>query len=41
MGAGSQAEYGFSEEKLPSNTSTNLITGYGIAKYAAGKLSRI
>jgi len=41
VGAGSQAEYGFSDEKLSSNTSTNPVTGYGIAKYAAGKLSRI
>lgn len=41
VGAGSQAEYGFSEEKLSSNTPTNPVTGYGIAKYTAGKLSRI
>ena len=41
IGAGSQAEYGFSDEKLSPHTPTNPITGYGIAKYSAGKLSRI
>lgn len=41
VGAGSQAEYGFKEEKLSSDTTTNPITGYGIAKLAAGKLSRL
>ena len=41
VGAGSQAEYGFVDEKLSPTTSTNPITGYGIAKYSAGKLSRL
>lgn len=41
VGAGSQAEYGFSEDKLAPDTPTNPVTGYGIAKYSAGKLSRI
>lgn len=43
VGAGSQAEYGRKEtgEKLGSFTSCNPESGYGIAKYASGKLSRI
>ena len=41
VGAGSQAEYGLTKEKLSPDTSTNPVTGYGIAKLAAGKLSRI
>lgn len=41
IGAGSQAEYGPTEEKLTSITSVNPVTGYGIAKLAAGSLSRI
>lgn len=40
VGAGSQAEYGRkSGEKLGSFTSAEPESGYGIAKYAAGKLS--
>jgi len=38
VGAGSQAEYGRVNQKLQSNTPVNPETGYGIAKYAAGKL---
>ena len=41
VGAGSQAEYGFTDEKLSPETPTNPLTGYGIAKYSAGKLSRL
>lgn len=41
VGAGSQAEYGLTEEKLSPNTPVNPVTGYGIAKYSAGKLSRL
>ena len=41
VGIGSQAEYGLHDEKLTINTSCNPITGYGIAKYAASKFSRI
>ena len=41
IGAGSQAEYGLTNEKLSPSTPINPITGYGIAKYAAGKLSKM
>ena len=41
VGAGSQAEYGLCDEKLSPNTPVNPITGYGIAKYSAGKLSQL
>lgn len=41
VGAGSQAEYGRVAQNLKSDTPTNPENGYGIAKYAAGKLSRI
>lgn len=42
IGAGSQAEYGTkNEEKLSSNLSVNPENGYGIAKYCAGKMSRV
>lgn len=41
VSVGSQAEYGLSKEPLNSETKTNPITGYGIAKLASGKLSRI
>jgi len=41
VGAGSQAEYGLTDKKLSSYTPTNPVTGYGIAKLAAGKLSRL
>jgi UDP-glucose 4-epimerase len=39
IGAGSQAEYGIVTEPLKSDTPVNPLSGYGIAKYAAGKLS--
>lgn len=38
VGAGSQAEYGRVSQKLRSDTPVNPENGYGIAKYAAGKL---
>lgn len=41
VGAGSQAEYGPVKEKLSAYTDASPVTGYGIAKYTAGKLSRI
>lgn len=41
VGAGSQAEYGLTDEKLSPNTPVNPITGYGIAKYTAGKLTKL
>lgn len=41
VGAGSQAEYGPVGCDLSPDTPTNPINGYGIAKYAAGRLSRI
>jgi nucleoside-diphosphate-sugar epimerase len=41
VGAGSQAEYGIVSEPLKPDTPVNPRSGYGIAKYAAGKLSRL
>ena len=41
VGAGSQAEYGKKDEKLCSSTRTDPTSGYSIAKYSAGKFSRI
>lgn len=41
VGAGSQAEYGPVTEKLSVDTYASPVTGYGIAKYTAGKFSRI
>ncbi|MFA0816576.1 MAG: NAD-dependent epimerase/dehydratase family protein [Anaerofustis sp.] len=41
IGVGSQAEYGIVNTPLDGNVSTNPRSGYGIAKYAAGKLSRL
>lgn len=41
VGAGSQAEYGVQTKALSSNLFVNPESGYGIAKYAAGKLSRM
>lgn len=41
VGAGSQAEYGRVEGALSPDTPTNPETGYGIAKLAAGRLSRL
>ncbi|MBR6903081.1 MAG: NAD(P)-dependent oxidoreductase [Clostridia bacterium] len=41
VGAGSQAEYGSVTEKLTAKTPTAPTTGYGIAKLAAGNLSRL
>jgi len=39
--AGSQAEYGLITGKLGSDTACNPVSGYGTAKYAAGKLCRL
>jgi nucleoside-diphosphate-sugar epimerase len=39
IGAGSQAEYGIVTEPLKPETPINPQSGYGIAKYTAGKLS--
>ncbi len=41
IGAGSQAEYGRVEGKLKPDTAADPENGYGIAKLAAGRLSRI
>jgi nucleoside-diphosphate-sugar epimerase len=41
VGAGSQAEYGIVSEPLRPDTSVNPQSGYGIAKYTAGKLSKL
>lgn len=41
IGAGSQAEYGRVDGYLSDKTTVNPTNGYGIAKYAAGKMSRI
>ncbi len=41
VGAGSQAEYGRVEGTLNANTPISPENGYGIAKYTAGKMSRI
>lgn len=39
VGAGSQAEYGIATAPLKGDSPTDPKSGYGIAKYAAGKLS--
>lgn len=41
IGAGSQAEYGVTDVPLSGDTPTFPESGYGIAKYAAGKLTRL
>ena len=41
VGAGSQAEYGIVSEPLKPETPVNPQSGYGIAKYGAGKLSHL
>lgn len=41
VGAGSQAEYGIAKAPLCGDSPTDPQSGYGIAKYAAGKLSRL
>jgi len=41
IGAGSQAEYGIVNEPLEPETPVNPQSGYGIAKYTAGKLSKL
>lgn len=41
IGAGSQAEYGVAARPLSPETPVNPESGYGVAKYAAGKLCRL
>jgi nucleoside-diphosphate-sugar epimerase len=41
VGAGSQAEYGIVSAPLTPDTHADPQSGYGIAKYAAGKLGRL
>lgn len=41
VGAGSQAEYGIAKDVLNANTAINPNSGYGIAKYAAGKFTNL
>ncbi len=41
VGAGSQAEYGLHDEILTPETATHPISGYGIAKLAAGDMTRL
>lgn len=41
IGAGSQAEYGIQSVPLTTNLPVNPESGYGIAKYTAGKLSSL
>ncbi len=41
IGAGSQAEYGIKDSVIKTSTECNPETAYGIAKFAAGKLSAI
>jgi nucleoside-diphosphate-sugar epimerase len=41
IGAGSQAEYGIATEPLKPETPVNPESGYGIAKYAAGRFARL
>ena len=41
IGAGSQAEYGLCETKLDEKTFTNPTTAYGMAKLAAGQMTRL
>lgn len=41
IGAGSQAEYGLVSDVISSDTPVNPLSAYGVAKYAAYKLSSI
>ena len=41
IGLGSQAEYGVSEKTLSVDSLVNPESGYGIAKFAAGKMSEL
>ena len=41
VNAGSQAEYGFTSEKLRGDMPCNPESGYGIAKFAAGRMVRL
>lgn len=41
VGVGSQAEYGTTDFKLRGDLPVNPESGYGVAKYAAGKLAKL
>ena len=41
VGAGSQAEYGLVSEPINGDTTVDPISGYGIAKYAGGKMGKL
>lgn len=41
IGAGSQAEYGITDKKMKAGLECNPESAYGVAKYTAGKLSKI
>jgi len=41
VGAGSQAEHGRVDGKIRGDTPVNPTSGYGIAKYSAGRLSKL
>ena len=41
IGTGSQAEYGLSDKPLTPDTPTFPFTGYGMAKLAAGQLTKL
>ena len=41
VGAGSQAEYGLVSEPINGDSPVNPISGYGIAKFAGGKMGKI
>lgn len=41
LGVGSQAEYGLSNQMLSSSSPTDPESGYGVAKYAAGKMCKL
>ena len=41
VGVGSQAEYGNTKSKLSGDLPVNPESGYGVAKFAAGKLAKL
>ena len=41
IGAGSQAEYGLLNKRADDDTPTNPTSGYGIAKFSAGKMAKL
>ena len=40
VGVGSQAEYGIRKDRITEDDPVDPVTGYGIAKYASGKLGK-